>query len=324
MKTVRRVTAVLIACMVICWGCFTYNDYAEAETVAPVVLSTHVYSPIAQEPGVRSGNFCADPQHPEDPRCMLTSFAFRTAEEAMSTTDAIVREVKINTRERDEHLKAGDLEDLIIDRAQVVFRDHKTQQTVDTLKVVTVSDLDMLAHLEPEKGRIETAVRLGLNTNGDKLATAFVETKVYVTKITDKDTNKEDNKENENKNENNNGSGDKEGDNGDDEFIDDGEYIEDEGAGVDKKKEDEKKAKAKAEKEMMDKATAKISAKEREKEENIAVKAGKDGEASDGPDPLGVGLIALAAALAALFGWLIRSDLKVMRWHKQKKALRGK
>ncbi|MBQ9179561.1 MAG: hypothetical protein IJ132_02025, partial [Firmicutes bacterium] len=269
MKTVRRVTAVLIACMVICWGCITYYDYAEAETVAPVVLSTHVYSPIAQEPGVRSGNFCADPQHPDDPRCMLTSFAFRTAEEAMSTTDASVKEVKITTRERNEHLKAGDLEDLIIDRAQVVFRDHETQQTVDTLKVVTVSDLDMLAHLEPEKGYIETAVSLGLNTNGVKMATAFIETKVYVTKVTDKDTNRGDKKEKD--------SGDEGDENGDDEFIDDGEDIEDEDAGADKKKEDDKKAKAKAEKEMMDKATAKISAKEREMEENIAVKAGKDG-----------------------------------------------
>lgn len=323
MKTVRKVTAALIACMIICWGCFIYNDYAKAETVDTVVLSTHVYSPIAKEMGVRSGNFCADPQHPEDPRCMLTSFAFRAAEEAMSTTDATVNEVKITTKERDLHLTNNDLEDFIIGKANVEFKNHDTQQPVDNIKAVSVSNLDILAHLQPEEGYIELTVQLGLNTSGGELATAFVETKVYLQKAADeeKDDKKEDEKKEEEKKDNDNkdNSG-----SGDEVEIDESEDAGSEDTGVDKKKEEEKKAKAKAEKEMMDKATAKISAKEREKEENIAVKAGEDGEATDGPDPLGVGLIALAAALAALFGWLIRSDLKVMRWYKQKKALRGK
>ena len=319
MRKTRKVIAGLLSILLICMAVYVYKDSAKAETQGPTVLYTHIYSPIALQAGERSGNFCADPQHPDDPRCTLHSFAFRSAEEAMSTTDVSVKEVKLTTRERDQHLKSGDLESIIINRANLTFKDHDSQEAVSGIKAVSVSGLDVVAHLEPEKGQIEAVVQIGLNASNVNLATAFVETKVYISKTTAKDD--EDN------------SDDGSNDGSDEEIIDDGEEgidVEDDTgdesdeAKKDKAKEDAKKAKAKAEKEMMDKATAKISARERDKEENIAVKAGKDGEASDGPSPLGIGLIALAAILAAVYGWFIRSDLRVMRWHKQKKALRGK
>ena len=70
------------------------------------------------------------------------------------------------------------------------------------------------------------------------------------------------------------------------------------------------------------KYTAKITAKEREKDKAIAVAPNGKESNESGPDPIAISLFALAAVLAAVFYRWIRSDLRVIKWHEQKKALK--
>ena len=49
---------------------------------------------------------------------------------------------------------------------------------------------------------------------------------------------------------------------------------------------------------------------------------GSDGKEQGGPDPVTVSIFALAAVLAAVFARWIRSDMRIIRWHEQKKALK--
>lgn len=309
-KKLRLLSFIIIPICIFAFGQAKVNAAATGD---------HVYSPIAMEEDKRSGNFCSDPSHPDDPRCQLFSFAFRGAGAPAAATDAGVKNVNLTTDERDKHVKDKTLEKLIIERADAVFANHESGAKVGTFKVISVSDIDVLKYLTPPEGEVEMTIKLGISDNNSKLATAFIETNLIL-----KSTEEEKKKDKEDgKKDKGDFPVDIEDDSGGGSDDPGEDPVDDEEAAA-KKKEEERKAKERARKAMLDKATATINAKEREKEENAAVSALEEREKSDGPSPLGVGLLALAMALAVFFGWWIRQDLKVINWFKQKKNLRSK
>ena len=72
----------------------------------------------------------------------------------------------------------------------------------------------------------------------------------------------------------------------------------------------------------MKKITAIISPKERENDTQVAQAEPEKNMPEEGPDNTAILLFAATAAAAAVFGYFIRSDLKILRWYKQKKALK--
>ena len=228
---------------------------------------------------------------------------------------ASVSDVSITTTERDGYIDAGNLESTIIQKAGADF-------TGSELSVQSVAGTDAVKYLQPTEGYAGCTVKL--KVSGGIVSGGFIETNVYVTYVKD---DSEDNQKKEDEEEaKNNGKADDDDDSGDikvndqgvDDDGDDGDF--DDGGGIDpgtsaKKKSDDAKKKLKEQ-------TAQITPKEREKDKAIAVAPGSDEENGNGPDPITVSIFALAAVIAAAFYRWIKSDLKIMRWHEQKKALK--
>ena len=300
MKRIIKAASILMA-LIVFFAMTVIPDPGEA---ASPVIETHHYHPIAvlNETTNKRNNDCSTDS------CELRAVAKGGASEAVSGVNAEVHDVSITTAERDKFVEAGSLESVILQRASVSFSNGEGGSGAENFSVVGVEGSDVVKYLQPTDGFVGCTVKIRISEGGD--AIGFVETNVYVTYMDsgsddDKD-NKQDKKEQSytvhNGSDNNGGGGGGGEDNGG-------------GGGTiippKKNKTDELK-----------KYTAEITAKEREKDKAIAVAPGTKEEDKKGPDPITISLFALAAVLAAVFYRWIRSDLKIIRWHDQKKALR--
>ena len=232
-----------------------------------------------------------------------------------TTVTASVSDISITTTERDGYIDAGNLESTIIEKAGASFEGSE-------LSVQSVEGTDAVKYLQPTEGYAGCTVKL--KVSGGIVSGGFIETNVFVTYVKD-DTEDNQKKEDEEEAKNNekadedNGKGDikvndqEADDDDDDDDFDDGGDID---SGTPTKK------KTNADKEKLKKQTAQITPKEREKDKAIAVAPGSDDDSGNGPDPITVSIFALAAVIAAAFYRWIKSDLKIMRWHEQKKALK--
>lgn len=284
------------------------------EAASPVI-ETHHYYPVgeASESGNHS-NAC------QGGSCELMSLAKGGEDEVVTSVNAEVKDVSITTEERDKCVEAGNLESTIIERAGASFSDSGEGSSASGFAVTGVSGADTVKYLEPKDGFVGCTVKLRISGGG--ISSGFIETNVYVTYVQDDSENqKKDEDENDRNDQKEDGSGsdqnisvnDGTDDDGDD--FDDGDDDGGDGISLSPKKKP-------VDKEKKDKQTAQITAKEREKDTAIAVAPGSEDEGGSGPDPITVSLFALAAAAAAVFGRWIRSDLRIIRWHEQKKALR--
>lgn len=236
--------------------------------------------------------------------------------ESETKAKATVHDVDITTADRDKCLEAGNLESTIIEKAGATFSDG-----AEGASITGVSGTDTIKYLSPTEGYAGCTVKLKVSGGG--VSGGFIETNVYVTYVKDEADNEkkedEENAKNDEKASGDDGSSISVNDGSENE--EDDEELDDEGdGGIDSSSSTKKKSNA--EKEKLKKQTAKISLKEREKDKAIAVAPGAGEDGGSGPDPITVSIFALAAVIAAAFYRWIRSDLKIIRWHEQKKALR--
>ena len=325
---------VLIMVFVLAFGIVLGSAMAEAS----VTLEPHKYAPIAPTHSVntqpsgaagtqeetqgtesaevspeipaseredRSTNICADPLHQSDPVCGLISWNNKGAGEWTAKTAATVRDVKLTTTEMAKRLKKNDLQAYIIKKAKAQFRNMETNTLLNNIYVVSVSDLNVLRHLSLSAGSVSLTVALGLSPQEGGKAEAYIQTRIHLVHEAEKTKSSSSSED------------PSDDDYGEDIDTDDNNYD-----ALAKQRAAAKKAKEKAEKERLKKLTAQITPKEREKDTDVAMAADEPTPVREGPSTEGILLLMAATALAAVFGWLIRSDLRVMRWYRQKKALR--
>ena len=292
---------------------------------AEVKIETHRYSPIApaDDPGAVSR--CKDPLHLSDPKCKLVSWAIQPAEEDVHTTAVVIRDVKIKTPKLAKHIAKNDLEKYLKEKIHVQLRDVETNSELSNYHVVSVSGIDVLKFLIIPAGHVTMVSDIGLAPKGSDEAVAYVQTNIHVVYA------KEKQKKNNNNNSSNNSSSKRSNwRNSNDRFFDnnydDGADTTDDNEAAQKEAERKRKeaeaAKIKAQKEHMKKITAIISPKERENDTQVAQAEPEKNMPEEGPDNTAILLFAATAAAAAVFGYFIRSDLKILRWYKQKKALK--
>jgi hypothetical protein len=313
----RRIVTIAMTIMI---AALIFGSSAFAATVT---IETHRYNPIAPEEG-GTMNRCADPLHASAPKCPLVSWALTGAGDDVHHTSAIIRDIKITTIQLKKHISKGDLEKFVRSKAKVQLRDVDTNSHLSNFEVVSVSGVDILKLVTIPAGSVSIVSDVGLAPKGESKAVCYIQTKIHLVYEKEDEKKDSDNKK-DNKKNNNNSSDNKnknnykhDTDNDDDDYYD----IIKRKVAEEKRKYAEQEAKEKAIKENLKKHTAQISPKERENDTDVADAQPEEIILQEGPDKIDILLIIAAIVAALVYGYLIRSDLKVMRWYKQKKALR--
>lgn len=286
-----------------------------------VTAEMHRYSPAAHDTEVQqeeTGNDhkaasvreCTGQVHAPNKHCRLTAWLAEDAGEEAKKTTFIIRDLKINTIEKDNHTKKKDLHQYLMKKLRLVCRDSASGEIKKNFSVASISGTDLLKYIEIPAGNISVTVDVGLAPEGSKKAEVYVQTNIHLI-YRDKKKDKEESAYEDEYEE--------------DYYGDDSGDIDDDGEdAAEKRKAAERKAKAKALKAKIKKYTAFVDPKERSEDKDVAVASAEDEQPQEGPNAVSIILLMAAAAAAAIFGYLIRSDMKVMRWYKQKKALRRK
>ena len=287
---------------------------------AEVKIETHRYSPIAPAEKPRAVSRCIDPLHPSHPKCKLVSWALQTAEEDVHKTAIVIRDIKIKTPDLAKHIEKKDLEKYLLEKIHVQLRDVETNSELSSFHVVSVSGLEVLRFLIIPAGHVTVVSDIGLAHKGSKEAVAYVQTNIHVVYAQEKKK-----KSSSGKGSSGSSSSSDSGGSSYEPDLDDGDDTEDDDAAqkeAEKRKEAAEAARKKAQKEKMKKLTAQISPKERENDTQVAQAETEENMPEEGPDNTALMLLAGAVAAAAVFGYFIRSDLRLLRWYKQKKALK--
>ena len=311
----------MLACAGIAFGAdgFTmemhrYSPDTHAEHSKEQSEEANSHGSAAAHPDEKSIRECTGQVHAPKKHCRLIAWLADNAGEEAKKTSFTIRDIKIDTVDRDEHAKKKDLEQYLIKKTRVVCRDAGGGVIKNNFKVVSVSGTDLLKYLDIPAGNLSITAVVGLAPKGSNKAEVFLQTTIHLV-YRDKKEKKEAEETTDDEDEEEY-YGEDEGD------MDDSEDSAEDAA--EKRKEAQRKAKAKALREKIKKFTAFVDPKERSNDKDVAVASAEDEQPQEGPNALSILLLMAAAAAAAVFGYLIRSDIKVMRWYKQKKALRRK
>ena len=297
--------------------------FGSSAFAATVTIETHRYSPIAPEEGGKM-NRCSDPLHASAPKCPLVSWALTGASDEVHSTAAIIRDIKITTVQLKKHIQKGDLGKFVRGKAKVQLRDTETNSHLSNFEVVSVSGIDILKLISIPAGSVSIVSDVGLAPKGGNTAVCYIQTKIHL--VYEKEEDKKEDKKDKKDSKKSSSTKSKKNENSNDISIDEDDIdaaakkLEDEV----KKKEAELKAQEKAKKERLKRTTAQITPKERGDDTDVVDAGQEDNIPEDGPETMDILLMIAAVAAALFFAYQIRSDLKVMRWYRQKKELRNK